>query len=203
MLELGAAAGAERLRELLEGGDPEARAEAAQALALLGQEADGPRLVRVVEGAPELAPVLGWFGRAAHVGLLLEAATVAGATHLGHQTAHAVERITGLVFEPALVHDERSTCPAIDPDPWSARFEERSRDRPLPEGRLRWGRPWTAEGIVDELEDRRAMQGARRVLARELRMATAGRAWLDVDGWVAAQRRKLQEMRAAHPWRTR
>lgn len=203
LLELGAPEGAARLRDILRSeSDGTAIAIATRAVALLGVESDGDLLRQVATKTPELAPWLGWHGWPRHVPFLLEAAAAAGATHLAHATADAVERITGFPFDPGLVLDARSATPAIDADRQRERLREHLAREPPPAGRLRHGMPHAPDLVLAELGAPRARQGARRVLASELAIVSGGRASIDVETWIAAQREALEALRAAPPWRS-
>ena len=111
-------------------------------------------------------------------------------------------RIRCVRFAPALNLDARSGCPALDVDGYRARLEASLRESPLPGGRSRHGKPFSLDAMLEELADRRTIQGHRRVLADELSMHTEGRARVDVETWVAAQRRALTGLAEDRRWRS-
>jgi hypothetical protein len=53
--------------------------------------------------------------------------------------------------------------------------------------RLRRGEPWDAKPVVAGLLDLNALQGERRILARELPLALPNAPPFDVDGFIATQ----------------
>jgi hypothetical protein len=159
---------------------------ALRALALAADPKDEALLVESALAFP-LGPIwLGWYGRPAHLEILLhELEAARGIGPGGHARAkaceRAIERITGTSAEAAV--------PALR--------QAHAADAPVYKlGRARRGRPHDLKGVVAELSDRSAMQGDRRVLVREVAGLVPDAPRLDVEGWISQQEAALAALTA-------
>ena len=201
LVTLGDPRGAAHLRALLAPGlaianDPplaisSARRLAFETLCLLGDPADIALLAAAAGTSEDDLPWLGWHGFPDPVPTIARALVAAAAGlrfEAAQRLASALERILG---------------PGAPPPHGAASYETevgewvitREKERPIEPHRLRFGRRWTAAALASELAAPDTPQGARRVLARELPIATHGRARIDVEGWVASQRLSLRRAR--------
>lgn len=162
---------------------------ALRALSLTAEPSDEELLLRAAKRDPKALRFLGWYGRPAHVGLLLselEAARARGPE--GYAAAEAAEeaitRITGV----------QAALPLADLGAAVAKLSEESpayRDAK----RARHGRPFEAALVLDELEKPITRQRHRRMLARELAIVLPAAPRFDVDDWVARQQVTLALLR--------
>lgn len=196
--------GAAHLRELLRAGpgeEPEAAAAARialETLCLLGDPADRALLAVAAAAAGELH-WLGWHGHVDHVPLLVDAlrkVALSPEQEPAERLARALDRIVGPRAPAPRPRGEGAAGYEAELAAWARDFEAQ---RPAGAQRLRRGRAFSAAAIVEELLEPETKQGARRVLARELALATRGAAHIDVEGWVVAQRHALGRARELLP----
>jgi hypothetical protein len=150
-------------------------------LAIGGDPADEARVLAVslrLRTGPEW---LGWYGRPAHVEILLRelhAARELGPE--GHARAEAceraIQRITGLGTNGSVAALRAEVATLVET---SAGYREARR--------ARHGKPFDVQAIPAELRDPQAKQGARRMLARELALHTPAAPRIDVDDWLSRQ----------------
>ncbi|AKT40604.1 HEAT repeat domain-containing protein [Chondromyces crocatus] len=199
LASLGEESGPRHLRKRLQeprGDDPrdqEARRIALETLCLLGDAGDRSLVAVEAAAVPEMMPWLGWHGHPEHAPLLEEAlrrAAVSGAYDEAERLVRALERLGG----GQVPHPGKLVPSAFEAEltAWSQALVGRT---PLGVPRLRFGAPWTPGAILTELEAAETKQGERPVLTRELTLATGRMAHLDVEGWVAAQRRDIAACR--------
>ncbi|HZJ54196.1 MAG TPA: hypothetical protein VFD38_08650, partial [Myxococcaceae bacterium] len=181
------------------------------------QDFAGAALVLGVAGTPEDLPVLraacaagsapamealGWLGHADAVDELLG--------QLGRASAaaalEALQRITGATllgadpaseYEPGKGPFTRSQGPVPlpvplcpDPEPWRAWWREHGKAARRTT-RWRFGHPWSPEDDLGEIELAPSTRGPRRLAFLELCARTGATPPLDLDAFVARQRREL------------
>ena len=186
--------GAERLRLVLSETLGETRAEeslddsaraavwvALGALALGGDPVDEARVLAAslrLRVGPEW---LGWYGRPAHVDVLLrELASARDAGPEGTARALACERaigrITGLGTNGSLASLRADVATLVDTN---ATYREARR--------ARHGKPFDVKAIPAELREAQSLQGDRRSLAGERAQHTPGVPRIDVADWLSRQ----------------
>lgn len=168
-----------------------ARRLAFETLCLLGDPADIALLAATAGTSEDDLPWLGWHGFPDPVPAIARALVDAAAGlrfESALRLASALERILG----PGAPAPHGAASYEAEVGEWVI---TREKERPIEPHRLRFGRRWTAAALASELAAPDTPQGARRVLARELPIATHGRARIDVEGWVASQRLSLRRAR--------
>lgn len=187
----------------------------------LGGDAETARsaIATAWSGAPSpgLIEATGWLGDVTFVPRLLRC--------LGDgeiRALAALQRITGASLtedEPARTYDERER-PFSAGFPWPDGEDELTPDaeawrawwasygsRVERGARVRFGRPWCVEACVHEVESMAAMPRERRLAWLELVVRAGVRERLDVEAFVAVQKRQVAAIRAgvtsAGPWATR
>jgi hypothetical protein len=166
-------------------------------LAMAGASQDLALLLSGARLTPAGIAPLGWFGHPAAIDPLLalveapraEGATLPDSTQLA--AAHALFRITGA--GPRIPTGEAAEpMPAPLAAPFRAFREEHRSARPL---RLRFGRPYTLEATLEELERGDTSTSARREASLELSLGFGSAARLEVDDWAARQKAVLALLR--------
>lgn len=162
---------------------------ALRVLSLSAEASDEELLLRAAKRDPKALRYLGWYGRPAHVGLLLgelEAARARGPEGFAAAEAaeEAITRITGV--QAALSLDELGQA-----------IKKLAEDSPAYRDakRARHGRPFEASLVLDELEKPTTRQRHRRMLTRELSVVLPTAPRFDVDDWVARQEVTLALLR--------
>jgi hypothetical protein len=194
--------GLRRARELVAEGRPE-HAGAAWLVGVAGT-AEDLGLLRGAAAAGSAAAVgaLGWHGHPEAVSDLL--AMLEG--DLAPAALDALQRITAATLteaDPEPRYEEGSEPFAasegpvpdpvplvLDPGPWRAWWKEHG-TRIRPGTRCRFGHAWSPADDVNELEAPLSVPRIRRLAHLELCARTAGGAPLDLDAFVARQRRQL------------
>lgn len=211
MNEIGMGQGREVLRELIDqtvgrgntpasGHDRDAVLMALRSLAIQPDPRDADRVWATARALRSYREV-GFFGHVAHVPLLFStldeldsanpggtAPPVEGWLDEMDSVASALFRITGI--RPPTFGPGRWDLPGFK-QLWSKHGPDVQTIASL-EGRIRFGKPWTKRGVVDELAHPDTRQSDRRILADELAQASNGELHFDVDGWIASQRAFLK-----------
>ncbi len=153
-------------------------------------------------GSAAVPEALGWFGHAAAVDDLL--ASLAGES--APAALDALQRVTAATLtdaDPAPEYEKgkepftASEGPVpepiplcADPEAWRAWWKEHGK-RVRPGTRLRFGRPWTPGDDLRELEHPLSVPRRRRLAYLELCARMPGAAPLDIEAFIARQRREL------------
>jgi len=166
-------------------------------LAVAGEERDHALLAAAPRGSPGESLALGYHGHVALAELLYAALSrPQDGLLLGERqriaAAQALVRITGapLLTEPGRRHEAKH-----DAVSWDAWWREFGRELPRPQ-RLRWGQPWSALAVVDELLEDQVPMHVRRASALELALVLDAPR-VNVEAFVATQRRLLGRCRAS------
>ncbi len=218
LLRRGHAAGLDRIRSVVHGGDQAAgprRDAAAFLLCLAGRGADLPALLEIAasQPSPQLLRGLGRFGHAGVIPALADA-LAAGDEDLAAAAAEALDRITGAGLREIVEEDWEVELPpeaegsgaipvpkrkvervVTDPARWSAWIADNAGALD-PRRKLRAGGLFTPALVVDELEAGVTPPARRHEAALELYVVTGVASPFSPDDWVARQQEHLSALRS-------